>query len=59
MNNKLCPLKVELTNDRYYCIGEHCAWWQKGKLFLEDVTTGRCAIVSLANIINCEVKIHE
>jgi hypothetical protein len=61
MSDKLCPLKIELTNDRYYCSGESCAWW----VIVNDFQfgnsvrkVGRCAITQLAYEINCNVKEH-
>lgn len=53
MKDKLCPLKIELINDRYYCIEDDCAW------YVISYGEGICAIAQLANQINCEVKIHD
>lgn len=58
--NKLCPLKIELTSDAYYCIGEDCAWWINDYQITGSLRdNGQCAIKQLATIINCEVKLHE
>ena len=44
MRDVLCPMKVEVTNDRYYCIEDACAWW----ILNDTCTIGECSIKTIA-----------
>jgi hypothetical protein len=58
MDNKLCPMKIEMTNDSYWCIGSACAWWVVTHEKVNEMykTVGRCAVTQLAIEINCNTK---
>ncbi len=59
MEDKICPMKIEITNDAYWCLGKRCAWWievYESESLSVPKKVGRCAITQLAIEINCNVK---